>query len=225
MIRLIKENKELMEAIRNILQVFPESVIIQSVDSNNKKTLFKYANKAAVNNILLNSSYEDKDYVEDATKVKVVNQENSEDQFLELEKLLDRQIEKIRNFNEENDSFKSFVEIAEPYFNTDQIFEDTSDESTRKFYTVKSLKVTWDKNEESFMHIFIDTTNVRKLEEEKTKNRLQKLMFSSISHEFRTPLNAFDNSLYLIQSKFDDLLTDIGGLIEPRLDIKKSVYK
>lgn len=55
------------------------------------------------------------------------------------------------------------------------------------------------------MHIFVDTTNIKNLEEEKAKLKCQNIMLASVSHEFRTPLNAFDNSLQLIKLKVQEL--------------------
>lgn len=77
------------------------------------------------------------------------------------------------------------------------------DEFDRINYNVKTMKVTWDNQIDACMSIFIDTTSIKKLEEEKAKNSCQKFMFASISHELRTPLNAFENSLHLIQLKID----------------------
>ena len=44
------------------------------------------------------------------------------------------------------------------------------------------------------MHVLIDTTNIIKLEEANNSIKCQKIMFTSTSHEFRTPLNAIVNS-------------------------------
>ena len=49
------------------------------------------------------------------------------------------------------------------------------------------------------MHVFVNTTQVKKLEQEKANRQYQHMMFASLSHELRTPLNAFLNSLYLVQ--------------------------
>jgi signal transduction histidine kinase len=68
------------------------------------------------------------------------------------------------------------------------------------------MKVTWEKNPSSFMHLLVDTTDVRVLEEEKAKVKCQNIMLASVSHEFRTPLNAFDNSLQLIKMNLDQLI-------------------
>jgi len=61
------------------------------------------------------------------------------------------------------------------------------------------------------MHVFIDNTSVIRLEEIKNQIkldeannnlRLQKIMFASASHEFRTPLNAIINSFGIALNSF-----------------------
>lgn len=47
LILTVHENKELVNTIKNILQVLPESVIVQSLDSNSQKVVLKYANDLA----------------------------------------------------------------------------------------------------------------------------------------------------------------------------------
>jgi two-component system, sensor histidine kinase len=74
------------------------------------------------------------------------------------------------------------------------------------------MKVTWEKNPVSFMHLLVDTTDVRVLEEEKAKVKCQNIMLASVSHEFRTPLNAFDNSLQLIKLKVDEMMTIVKSI-------------
>ena len=49
------------------------------------------------------------------------------------------------------------------------------------------------------MHVFINTTHIKKFEKERSLNKCLQLMFSSVSHEFRTPLNAFSNALNLLE--------------------------
>jgi len=44
------------------------------------------------------------------------------------------------------------------------------------------------------MHVFIDTSAFIKLEEANNNIKCQKIMFASVSHEFRTPLNSIINS-------------------------------
>lgn len=79
------------------------------------------------------------------------------------------------------------------------------------------MKVLWEENPDSYMHIFIDSTNIKRLEEEKAKTSCQQLMFASVSHEFRTPLNAFENSLDLIKMNFDGILKSMKPFINHRV--------
>ena len=37
------------------------------------------------------------------------------------------------------------------------------------YYNLKSIKVSWGNNKNSFMHIFVDMTSIKKLEKEKAK--------------------------------------------------------
>ena len=73
------------------------------------------------------------------------------------------------------------------------------------WYSVKTLKVNWVDNQQSYLHVFIDTSQIKSQEEERAKNKCQQLMFSSVSHELRTPLNAFVNSQQLIGFTLADL--------------------
>jgi hypothetical protein len=62
-----------------------------------------------------------------------------------------------------------------------------------RHYNIKTMKVLW-KGKPSFMHVFIDFTDILKLEEANNNIKCQKIMFASASHEFRTPLNSIINS-------------------------------
>lgn len=82
------------------------------------------------------------------------------------------------------------------------------------YYNVKTIKVVWDNNQNSYLHVFIDTSQIKKLEEEKANNKCQQLMFASISHELRTPLNAFINSLQLIDMTIAEMRKKISKFKE-----------
>ena len=71
------------------------------------------------------------------------------------------------------------------------------------FYNLKSVKVRWNNND-SYLHVFINTTQIKKLEEERANTKCQQFMFASLSHDMRTPLNAITNSLQLISITFDE---------------------
>lgn len=97
---------------------------------------------------------------------------------------------------------------------------DLSSEYCKKVFNIKTLEVTWEGNP-SFMHVFIDTTNIRRLEEANNNIKLQRIMFTSISHEFRTPLNAIINSYQFIKDKFEEFF----GRDSPRVKESDSIRK
>jgi len=66
------------------------------------------------------------------------------------------------------------------------------------------MKVSWN-GEPSFLHVFIDTTNIVKLEQANNNIKLQKIMFTSVSHEFRNPLNAIINASKVVECFFDKI--------------------
>ena len=68
----------------------------------------------------------------------------------------------------------------------------------------------WENNQNSYLHVFIDTSQIKKLEEERANNKCQQMMFASVSHELRTPLNAFINSLQLIGITIADMRKKIS---------------
>lgn len=105
------------------------------------------------------------------------------------------------------------IEMVKPQKNLVKISNSIdSSESKTMYFNLKSIKVTWENNKKSFMHIFVDTTGIKKLEEEKAKINCQNIMFASVSHEFRTPINAFENSLQLIKLKVEELMSHLVQL-------------
>ena len=87
---------------------------------------------------------------------------------------------------------------------------------SKKYYTVRTKKICWDwdtsfenydcmdtsigeASKNSYMHIFKDITNAEKLKAEKTLMKYQRLMLSSVAHEFRNPLNAIKGNLELME--------------------------
>ncbi|CAI2386523.1 unnamed protein product [Moneuplotes crassus] len=84
----------------------------------------------------------------------------------------------------------------------------------------------------TFLHMFIDTTQITQLEEAKAQNNYQRQMFSNVSHEFRTPLNAMSLSLHLMEPyikkelvKYHKISSSscgiLGSLVEDIMDLSK----
>jgi signal transduction histidine kinase len=200
MIRLLKENEELIKTIRAILEMFPESVIIQSYKNDSEKWDIDFVNNTAKNNILLDG-FKNWDAI--------FKFAHEPDKAYDLYSLLDKHNKKLeenmKTLEQINDYWDAIIDMIEPPLHKKFVRNGSWEESLVRSLHMKSMQVTWEKNKKSFMHIFVDTTNVKRLEEEKAKIKCQNIMLASVSHEFRTPLNAFENSLQLIKLKVDEL--------------------
>ncbi|CAI2383010.1 unnamed protein product [Moneuplotes crassus] len=83
--------------------------------------------------------------------------------------------------------------------------ESDSEGMLKRNFSIKSLNIEW-KGFPSVMHVFIDTTDIIKLEQAKNRIKMQDIMFASASHEFRTPLNAIIHSYNFIKESFQELV-------------------
>ena len=118
---------------------------------------------------------------------------------LEISKLSDYLKSQINIARIENKQVMGSIEININENSTYKNFQN-------KYFDVKTLRVNWNNNKNSFIQVLINTTTIKHYEMEKTKNECLQLMFSSISHEFRTPINAFSNSMLLIESNYNNLI-------------------
>ena len=210
----MKINKDLIHTIRTILLLFPEGVIIRSIDPVTKETILKFANDAAKKFNLENL---DKDH-DLGIEVVLLNDSNTTTNFesskpqnnpeptVKLEEFLKFQEQQLCEQNNSN-WIDQMIEIRCESLEPDSTSDTSITESLLYplYFNVKSIKVNWDSNKDSFMHSFIDTSQVRKLEEVRATNKCQQTMFASVSHEFRTPINAFSNSLLLVKMKVDEI--------------------
>lgn len=85
------------------------------------------------------------------------------------------------------------------------------DEDTDQVYTIKCIKVEW-ASMPCFMNVFIDNTDIVKLEKANNNIKYQKMMFASASHEFRTPLNAIMNSYGFLKQIFEQAFALVSNL-------------
>ena len=211
----MKINKDLIHTIRTILLLFPEGVIIRSIDPVTKETILKFANDAAKKFNLEKHDNSSDNNIE----VTIINNNSSKNIFdinkskmtqsetvLKLDEFLKTQEEKLIEQREAS-WIDQMIEIKSETLNITNIDESSLNEPILYplYFNVKSIKVNWDRNKDSFMHSFIDTSQVRKLEEVRATNKCQQTMFASVSHEFRTPINAFSNSLQLVRMKVEEI--------------------
>ena len=225
-IYVLKSNQNLIHTIKAILEVFPEGVLIRSLDSLTKQTVLKFANETikrklfGQNSDCLNWSEFEVQPIEslDYEKKFDFNKSMSFIDFINHQEFALEDIENPTNISEQLIELRKRVQNIEESKDS----ESSQKSSTSQLcYSVKTIKVNWEDNLHSYLHVFIDTSQIKKLEEERAKGQCQQLMFASVSHELRTPLNAFVNSQQLIGYTLADLkkrctrLPEIADKIEP----------
>ena len=106
-ILLVKTNKELTHTIRTILQVFPEGVIIRSLDDVSKNTITKFANDVSKNILNWDAQIEKslKEFKVQPVNSIDKNSNKNQDQTLILSDFLNKQELKL-----DNNSNQKFVE-------------------------------------------------------------------------------------------------------------------
>ena len=225
MLRLLNENKQLIETIQAILQMFPEGVLIQSQDKDSNESKLKFANIVAKIQILMNFDCDENlENFEDTDSIFKLENNEPNQELESLTQILNHQNDKLQLDNEENKekvTCSSMVKMVRP---NDWLMEKSNDlavDEDISYYNLKSIKVSWGNNKNSFMHIFVDMTSIKKLEKEKAKISWQNIMLASVSHEFRTPMNAFDNSLQLIKMKVEEMMTCLANNIQEISIMKK----
>ena len=162
MIVLLKIKKDLIHTIRSILQVFPEGVIIRSVDSITQKTVIKFANDVAnkfldikLNEMSINENFNVK--LEDKTSP-ILNQFQSLSEFLyEQELKIDtNRFTSWETITEIKESSRKIEEVKEFIKNLN---DENEKEENPEIYHIKSIKVRWENND-SYLHVFVNTTQV-----------------------------------------------------------------
>lgn len=150
-----------MHTIQTILRAFPEGVIIRSLDQTSKSVISKFSNNV----------YDDQIRKEEQ-EVIILRKDEDEEQNITLEDFLCMQEDDvIKHSNEESHIAEQLVQIKKRirHFESENTtFDELTDFSS---FNVKTIKVTWEKNCHSYMHVFVETTNVIKLEKIKAINK------------------------------------------------------
>lgn len=182
--------------------MFPEGVVIRSSDDHEAQPSVKFVNRTADRDLGFERSHDDSN-ADSAIYVLDDNPKHDEhSQETTLAGLL-----ALSERNSELDQDRELhIEVARH----DSAACDDSWASGSKFFTVKTIQVEWEQSKHAFMHVFVDTTAVSKLEKAKATSRCLHIMFSSISHEFRTPLNIFANAVELVGLNFGKLRACFG---------------
>ena len=225
-VSFLNTNQNLIHTIKVILEVFPEGVLIRSLDSITKQTVLKFANET-IKRKLFGQTSDSCDWNE--FEVKPIDSSDDDrkrsfDRAMSFVDFINQQELNLEDIENPTSISEQLIELRKKV----QYIEESKDsESSQKSSTsqlccsVKTIKVNWEDNRHSYLHVFIDTSQIKKLEEERAKSQCQQLMFASVSHELRTPLNAFVNSQQLIGYTLADLkkrctrLPEVADKIEP----------
>ena len=216
MIVLLKTNRNLVHTIQTILKVLPEGVLIRSFDPVSQEVMTEFANDYAQKFIKENNKETtiSDNLLINAAKLSASFSNNKLENDLWLNDFLNLQEIKIKELE---DSISEMVEIKDVSQQIEEykefvrnIQQSNSHQETISYYNIKSVKVRW-MNKDSYVHMFINTTQVKKLAEERANRECQQIMFASLSHDMMTPLNAFTNTLQLLHISFDQLVKSFAN--------------
>ena len=198
--------------MKNTLQVLPDAILINGVTRKHQfAPEMVYSNNAA-ENLYFVKSYKDldssfsncsQDYLRDAIPL---NEEMNQPEYTfklnnYSNKELDSHSDEQFTFDQILSHHEDLVDrgIKQVSSQVEQLQADSIDSNSTNF-TLKSISVNWESCKSAYLHVVSDVSYVKELEKQKATNQCMHIMFSSLSHEFRTPLNSFANSLHLIRS-------------------------
>lgn len=215
---LTEMHKEMTQRFITILKTFPERIVIAQKtlmgniyypftnDLMTEESLIKDNDNASCESIIRRTN--DLSLLEDDTNTTVLLDDESMplDIFLEEERIKALESEKMESESKIT-SLAAYhtVPLMEDHKRLEHLEENQGGQLSKRHYTVKTRQIEWktsvNNSEEikSFLHIFIDNTSTEKLKHEKTLREYQRMMLSSVAHEFRNPLNAISGNLQLIE--------------------------
>mmetsp|Transcript_31519 Transcript_31519/g.27907 ORF Transcript_31519/g.27907 Transcript_31519/m.27907 type:complete len:360 (+) Transcript_31519:733-1812(+) len=216
---ILNTNQKLVLTNKQILEVFPQGVIIESLNPESQKVIMEFINKVAKQEILRNDVSSNKlpnlDEKVQIRNIKVGLKQGKEEMKTSdfgLRELLDYHSEYIDHYSQNIESEIELIpKLCQSQISNNGGVDCKSSENEVSepgtFFRIKTVKVSWGSSDNSVMHVFMNTTHIKNLEHEQALNKCLQLMFSSASHEFRTPLNAFSNALKFLKIAFDDYKT------------------
>ena len=196
---LLQQNQKLNKEMKRLLQIFPESVLIKFMNEQQRKNsddsagIKSYMEKSWFTNQKFSSHiWEIDKSIKKLEKFKVAiefkNQMDgtSEEITTTLYEFLENQERRLQDsiILEENNVKVWWNKEIGRRFNDSPNQSIEEDDNNVKIFNIKTLQVNWEGKGDACMHVFIDTTDIRRLEEATNNIKCQKIMFASVSHEF-----------------------------------------
>lgn len=163
--KLLRENQKLNKEMKRLLQIFPEGVIIRTSENEDSKSNSSFANQEFKSRIcnLRNSIEEllsiDISYV---IKKEANEQKQVHDTLCNFLKDQEAKLSDMSILEQNNVEIKCHEMFPRRPLSFDT---ENSDDETVKIFNIKTLQVNWEGNKNAYMHVFIDTTDIRRLEE------------------------------------------------------------
>jgi signal transduction histidine kinase len=197
----ILQNEKLIKEMKRILQVFPNGVIIWpwNRDDGDQKCFTNEVFDTKISKI--------RGDINNLKDIDVrIYDNNSNDNTQEISTNLWQLLEdNQRKLDGRNVIVKRDISIqCRPSSRMFSEENELDNELSERICRIKTLEVEWE-GVSSCMHVFIDNSDIVKLENAKTSIKWQKIMFASASHEFRTPLNAIMNSFDFVRDTFETI--------------------
>lgn len=165
--RLVYKFEQLLDEVKRLLMIFPEAVIIQGNNKEGKREItFK---NQAFENMMSEIGYEidnlsnmsvtiEKDKSEDSVSSNLFDLIKDHERELKTKSIVEQHKVKLKSKSVEDSSFYAGENTDNP-------------EKVYKIFNIKSLHVDWAESKDAILHVFIDTTNLYKLEEANTSIR------------------------------------------------------
>jgi signal transduction histidine kinase len=226
---MVLENQKLIKENKMILEAFPHAVLIENSSSSYSNLEFakKFRDPGdAISNfkqfpVSIRKEYDEREH-------ELGHKEMDSQHLRTLRQCLERQVARLEHDDviEQHSVFIKNWKMGRVLHEKDKNYDASDHDDSKsevigdnevdedvfkkgRYYNIKSMKVHWNR-QPSIMHVFIDTTYILKLEEANNNIKCQKIMFTSVSHEFRTPLNSILNAWDILKESCGQMIKVIG---------------
>lgn len=149
--------------IKVVLKSFPEAVIIQDLNQNTNSSVVKFANDVAKSNILTYPDPEECELDDSKLHSDIISINDEHNHFNQADSFSIS----VLLVTEAN---RADTEQDEVIINVMLKQHNAVNADDAQCFTVKTMKVNWEHSANAYMHVFINTTHVKKLAQAKATN-------------------------------------------------------